>query len=399
MKSRIRIVTLVLLLTLIVFGRSESVLSQSSFVFAVTNDQRRYTGPNTAYNIYDECEYYRGACEAIDALGAGAFMIVPGDLDPTLNTEWTISNVLGSSYLWYPVVGNHELPSATNYYVDYPGGQLHGDTTGVNMDWLRNYDYDPNGLGNPPDIVNDGPSGCPQTTFSFDYEEAHFVVLNEYCDLGGDTATDGDVPDHLYNWLVDDLAANSLPFVFVIGHEPAYPRPDEDTGRERHMLDSLNQHEANRDRFWNLLVAEGVTAYLCGHTHNYSAVRIDENGVIGGAGVWQIDAGHARGVGDTGSPSTFVRVIVGSGQVTYQTYRTMNPDDYCEYTLTDEWTTAPNAVNLTSFAVRGDGGRRQLALGIAIIALSVASTCLLIYPNTNLRQRLLLRKRDSGLRT
>jgi hypothetical protein len=371
MKSRIRIVTLVLLLTLIVFGRSESVLSQSSFVFAVTNDQRHYTGPN-----YNWCEYYWGVCEAIDALGAGAFMIVPGDLDPTLDTEWTISNVLGASYLWYPVVGNHELPNE-GYYVDYPGGPLHWDTTGVNMDWLRNYDYDPNGLGNPPDIVNTGPSGCPETTFSFDYEDAHFVVLNEYCDSGGDTATDGDVPDHLYNWLVADLAANSLPFVFVIGHEPAYPQPDEDTGRVRHVGDSLDGHPANRDRFWDLLVAERVTAYLCGHTHNYSAVRIDENGVIGGAGVWQIDAGHARGVGDTGAPSTFIRVIVGSGQVTYQTYRTMNPDDYCEYTLTDEWTTDPNAVNLASFAAQGDGGRGQLAWGVAVIVLLVTFTCLL----------------------
>ncbi len=381
MKSRTRIVPLALLLALIVFGRSESALSQSPFVFVVTNDQRHFTGPNTAYNIYDECEYYRGACEAIDALGAGVFMLVPGDLDPTLNTEWTITDVLGASYLWYPVVGNHELPyeggEVGGYYVDYPGGQRHTDAAGVNMDWLRNYDYDPNGTGIPPDIVNVGPSSCVTTTFSFDYENAHFVVLNEYCDVGGDTSTDGDVPDHLYNWLVDDLAANSLPFVFVIGHEPAFPQPDEYTGRERHMFDSLNQHESNRNRFWDLLVAEGVTAYLCAHTHNYSAVRIDENGVIGGAGVWQIDAGHARGVGDTGAPSTFVRVIVGSGQVTYQTYRTMNPADYCEYTLTDEWTTAPNAVNLTSFAARGDGGRRQLAWGIAIIALLVTSTCLL----------------------
>jgi len=364
MTARTKIAILVLLLTLTVLGWSEPALSQSSFVFVVTNDQRQYTGPG----VYDTCEYYRGACEAIDAVGEGVFMFVPGDLDPTVNTEWTISNVLGASYLWYPVVGNHELP-----------GQGTEASYGANMAWLRSYDYDANGLGNPPDIVNTGPSGCPETTFSFDYENAHFVVLNEYCDVGGDTATDGDVPDHLYNWLIADLAATSQPFVFVIGHEPAYPQPDEDTGRLRHVGDSLDGHPGNRDRFWDLLVAEGVTAYICGHTHNYSAVRLDENGVIGGSGVWQIDAGHARGVGDTGAPSTFVRVIVDGGYVTYQTYRTMNPADYCEYSLTDEWTTDPNAVNLISFTADTTetlGSAWWLAASV-VIALSVVLARLL----------------------
>jgi hypothetical protein len=140
------------------------------------------------------------------------------------------------------------------------------------------------------------------------------------------------------------------------------------------MTDSLNQfnHVANRDRFWDLLVAEGVTAYICGHTHNYSAVRIDENGVIGGDGVWQIDAGHARGVGDIGAPSTFVRITVDGGYVTYQTYRTMNPANYCVYSLRDEWTTDPNAINLTSFNARRGGGWMQLAWGVTAIVLLVA---------------------------
>ena len=307
---------------------------------SVLNDQRNYTG----LGPYDTCQYFRGACEAIAAVGAGDFLIVPGDLDPTVNTQWTITSTLGVNYLWHPVVGNHELP-----------GQGSEAYYGANMDWLRSYDYDANGTGNPPDIVNGGPSGCPETTFSFDYENAHFVVLNEYCDAGGDTVTDGNIPDHLYNWLVADLGATSQPFVFLIGHEPAYPQPDEDSGRVRHLGDSLDQYPANRNRFWNLLVAEGVTAYICGHTHNYSAVRIDENGATGGSGVWQIDAGHARGSGDPGSPSTFVRVTVDTSQVTYQTYRTRTtppppPINYCDYSLTDEWSTGPTAVTVSSFS-------------------------------------------------
>ena len=74
--------------------------------------------------------------------------------------------------------------------------------------------------------------------------------------------------------------------------------PDTDTGRVRHDGDSLDQYPANRDRFWTLLEDTGVTAYVCGHTHNYSAKKFGL--------VWQVDSGHARGLGDTGAPSTFL---------------------------------------------------------------------------------------------
>ena len=168
--------------------------------------------------------------------------------------------------------------------------------------------------------MNIGPSGCPETTYSFDYENAHFVVLNEYCDTGGDTVTSGDVPDHLYNWLVDDLQATTQEYIFVFGHEPAFPQPDADNGRLRHSTDSLNQYPTNRTRFWNLLSDEGVVAYFCGHTHNYSAYYYD--------GVWQLDAGHARGEGDTGAASTFLMVHVDEDTVTFDVYRDVHDGVY-----------------------------------------------------------------------
>jgi hypothetical protein len=114
--------------------------------------------------------------------------------------------------------------------------------------------------------------------------------------------------------MVDDLDANTKPMVFVVGHEPAYPMPDEDSGRLRHEDDSLNQHAANRDRFWSTLVNYGVIAYICGHTHNYSITDFD--------GVWQVDCGHARGTGDTGARSTFIMIkIMKDKSVDFDTYR------------------------------------------------------------------------------
>jgi hypothetical protein len=260
------------------------------FDFVVAADMRQFAGPGQ----YDTPQYFRGAVEAIESSGNPAFLISPGDLDPPTNVRWTIDQYLGANSLWFPVVGNHEI-SPTDY-----------------MPYLRAYNYDPNGSA-PPNIVQAGPPSCPETTFSFDYQNAHFVVLNEYCDMAGDDVTDGDVPDVLYNWLVDDLNATSQPHIFVFGHEPAFPQPDADNGRLRHYEDSLNAHPANRDRFWGLLKTKGVAAYICGHTHNYSAVLIDS--------VWQVDVGHARGLGDTGARSTFVSFHVNGESVTFDTYR------------------------------------------------------------------------------
>jgi hypothetical protein len=139
------------------------------------------------------------------------------------------------------------------------------------------------------------------------------VVLNEYCDETGDSNPGGTVSDHLYNWLVNDLQATTQRHIFVFGHEPAFPQPDADNGRTRHIGDCLDADPVNRDRFWSLLRDRGVVAYFCGHTHNYSAYFRD--------GVWQMDVGHARGAGDTGSAGTFLMIHVDSETVTFNAYR------------------------------------------------------------------------------
>lgn len=261
-----------------------------AFTFDLTADMRLFSGPGT----YDSSDYFRGACESIAAIGPGAFMISPGDIDPPEDVYWTIQQVLGEAYPWFPVVGNHE------------------SETVADMTWLRAFDV---GADADPDwtLINAGPASCPETTYSFDYRNVHIIILNEYCDDTHDDLLDGDVRDTLYDWLVADLAANRCRHTIVVGHEPAYPQPDAATGRVRHLGSSLDGHAAHRDRFWQLLVDWGVAAYFCGHTHNYSAVRIE--------GVWQVDVGHARGVGDTGAPSTHVQVRVDGDEITLNTYR------------------------------------------------------------------------------
>ena len=197
-----------------------------SFTFVVAADMRYM-----AKKEYRNSSYFQGACEAINRYGKGAFMISPGDIDPPQAVFEVISEILGDDYPWYPVVGNHEL--------DDP----------ANMVFLREYNKNGTSL---PNIVRKGPPNCVETTYSFDWADNHFVVLNQYYDGTSDTGTDGDHFPELLDWLEIDLSETQKTNIFVFGHEPLIAIPDMDNGRLRHADDSLNKYPHNSFKFHQL---------------------------------------------------------------------------------------------------------------------------------------------------
>ena len=255
----------------------------------VTSDMSHYSAPE----YYDYPNFFAALLRSVVDYGPGDFMISLGDVIPAEGTSWTIDQVLGSDYPWFPIPGNHDF--------------------GKNeLDFFENYQYDING-DKEPNIINWGPDSCPRTTYSFDYQNAHFVALNVYCNEESPWGIDGSITDTLYDWLAEDLEQANKQHIFVFGHEPAYPRPDVDTGEMRHLGDSLDQYPQDRDRFWQLLQDHNVLAYLHGHTHGYHAEKID--------GIWQLDAGQSMGVRAAPSPGTFLIIEVDGEQVTLRTYR------------------------------------------------------------------------------
>ncbi len=256
----------------------------NKFSFIVFADTRESAAPE-----YRNSHYFQGTCEAIREIGKGEFIISPGDTDPPQYVREVIDNILGSDYTWYPAVGNHEAE------------------TEEDMVWLRSYG------ATLPNITRTGPSYSEGTTYAFDHSNAHFVVLNEYYDGQSDTGTKHNVGDSLFNWLKNDLENNTKPLIYVFGHAPLLALPDIDTGRHRHLHDSLNQQPDNNHRFQKLLRRHNITAYFCGHTHGASYANLN--------GIWQIDAGHARGLIDTGTPSTFMKIEVSGLSTTVKMYR------------------------------------------------------------------------------
>jgi hypothetical protein len=229
-------------------------------VFVVAADMRNFAADG------EWSKNFSGACEAVKAVGAGSFMISPGDLDvePPSAVRAMIDRVIGKEYPWYPVLGNHDPESPST------------------MQYLREYSV------TVPHVVNRGPKGSETTTYSFDWGDSHFVVLNQYYDGVRDWGLEGDMVPELMAWLEADLEATEKPRIFVFGHEPILPMPDMDNGRIRHQGDSLDEHPERAFAFHQLLLKHGVAAYFCGHTHNTSYAKIN--------GLWQLDPGHARGL-------------------------------------------------------------------------------------------------------
>ena len=249
---------------LVVFGTISIPLRaedpSGDLVFIIAADMRNFAADG------EWSKNFSGACEAVKEVGAGSFMISPGDLDvrPPSAVREMIDKTIGEDYPWYPVLGNHDPESPSS------------------MQYLRDYSM------TVPNVVNRGPDGCKATTYSFDLGDVHFVVLNQYYDGVNDWGLEGDVVPELLEWLEADLDATAKKHIFVFGHEPLMAMPDMDNGRIRHQGDSLDENPENAFAFHQILLKYGVDAYFCGHTHNTSYAKIN--------GLWQLDAGHARGL-------------------------------------------------------------------------------------------------------
>lgn len=149
------------------------------------------------------------------------------------------------------------------------------------------------------DVFMNGPPDEKGSTYSFDYNNVHFVLVNTnrwyYGDINDttDDRADWHYVKHL-DWLEKDLfeaRQRNVNHIFVMGHEMPFPIGG-------HLRDGLPNLGLNlvlpldstrlwylnqRDKFWELLNKYKVAAYICGHEHIYGRQSV--------GGIYQIVAG------------------------------------------------------------------------------------------------------------
>ncbi len=152
-----------------------------------------------------------------------------------------------------------------------------------------------------PNVFSNGPADEKGLSYSFDYENAHFLIFDtDRWDFGDINDSTDDKRDwHTIKnmaWIEQDLSAakrRGIKHIFTVSHEMAFPTGGHlrdglpNLGRNFKLpLDSAQTaHLALRDRFWNLLIKYKVDAHLCGHEHTYARQSV--------GGIYQIIAGSA----------------------------------------------------------------------------------------------------------
>jgi len=238
----------------------------ASFHFTVTGDPRA------------ELSKWRWACKEMkQKVGVGVFHITAGDYfeDDHSTTAEKFYNILkqevGDDVIWYPTIGNHEIQRAKD-----------------DLYWIRNFYHD-----KLEGTVNPGPPTSTETTYSWDYGNAHFLQLDTY-ESGGGGCIDGDV----ITWIEDDLANNDKPVIFVIYHAPLFA--DGRGGKD-------NKIGCSR-RFWQICKDYGVVATFCAHTHQYG----HEYNRAGNDITHEFDVGNAGRQSHADIFQTFADVTVNS---------------------------------------------------------------------------------------
>ena len=151
--------------------------------------------------------------------------------------------------------GNHEVMDIWGYSIRPDINPYDNNATR----WLNVFGND---LYPEQKLPDNGPAAEKYMTYAVTHKNAFIVSLDQYAGINHEEV-------HKINqkWLNAQLAANTKPHIFIIGHEPAF--------RALHS-DCLDNRPVERDAFWESLRNAGGRTYFTGHDHFYDHARIDD---------------------------------------------------------------------------------------------------------------------------
>ena len=271
------------ILTILSFTLSTVLVAQSCMFAAMSDSRGPYNGVN--YSALTALESHLAEFQPDVKFVVSAGDMVNGhEYDPerTLRELEHWKDVMSPIYnnkrmVWprlWPVVGNHEV---------------------------RNRKDEGNFRKTFPDVFSNGPDDEKGLSYSFDFNNSHFTIINTDNWYYGDPLdTTDDRRDWHYvknlDWLEKDLYSarkRGIEHIFVFSHEMAFPTGghlrDGLPNLGRHLklpLDSTRVWYLNRrNKFWDILKKYNVDAHICGHEHLYARQSVD--------GVYEIITGSS----------------------------------------------------------------------------------------------------------
>ncbi len=121
-------------------------------------------------------------------------------------------------------------------------------------------------------LPQNGPVDYAELTYSVDYQNSHFVVLNS------EKPQEHIISQAQLDWLDKDLQNNQSKNVFIFMHEPAWPTSSK-------IGSSLDIKTKERDAFWGILkkYSSNIRAVFSGHEHIYARKKVEGiNQIISG---------------------------------------------------------------------------------------------------------------------
>jgi len=280
----------------------------ATFTFAACSDSR--SGHGTADDRYAGTNRRVLERLMLESMRHGArFNVFVGDLIDGYTTSpaafrfelfaWKQAVSLFSPYLpIYEIMGNHE--SLIQKWE--PGWALARPAPNSPEQIFAESFVNPT---NAPEPASPNAPTYSENTYSFDYAQAHFSVINsnywyrshpgrsDHPDHGRGQH-EGWINDTTLAWLDADLSdarTRGQTHLFVFTHEPGFPN-----GGHSHdgmyYRGEIPEVLARRDELFRLLARHGVTAIVHGDEHNYSRLQIDDSLVSGmSRPVWQLISG------------------------------------------------------------------------------------------------------------
>jgi len=199
----------------------------------------------------------------------------------------------------WPVVGNHEI---------------------------RHRDDEDNFRDVFQDVYMNGPKEQKGLSYSFDFGNSHFCIMNTDAWYYGDLSdTSDDRRDWHYikymDWVENDLKSayeRGVKHIFTFSHEMPFPIGGHlrdglpNLGMNfKGKVDSTRQwYLDRRDKFWNLMKKYNADAHICGHEHTYGRQEVD--------GVFQVLNGSSGAPLYNFNPTPETNTDIGWYEMTYE---------------------------------------------------------------------------------